>query len=58
MIVCYCVCIGLICLYWALCVFQNKKQRGLDTHARNNEEAIQELLDETDFQQEGFFYTT
>lgn len=58
MIVCYCVCIGLISLYWAFCVFKNKKRGGVYSYARNNEEAIQELLDETDFQQERFLYTT
>lgn len=58
MIVCYCVCIGLISLYWAFCVFENKKRGGVYSYARNNEEAIQELLDETDFQQERFLYTT
>lgn len=58
MIVCYCVCIGLICLYWLFCAVQNKKRGGSFLHAQNNDEAIQELLDQTDFEQEGFLYTT
>lgn len=55
MIVCYCVCIGLICAYWGLCVFQNKRSEG---RAETDEEALELLLDLTDFEQKGFKYTT
>ncbi|KAH8812533.1 major facilitator superfamily domain-containing protein [Xylogone sp. PMI_703] len=58
MIVCYAVCAALICLYWLFCVVQNRKRGGGFSHARNNQEAIEELQDKTDFEQEGFLYTT
>ncbi|KAL1645419.1 hypothetical protein SLS58_003726 [Diplodia intermedia] len=55
MIVCYCVCIGLICAYWALCVVQNKQSEEVEA---TSEEAMDLLLDQTDFEQKGFKYTT
>ncbi|EOD45618.1 putative allantoate permease protein [Neofusicoccum parvum UCRNP2] len=58
MIVCYCVCIGLICAYWAVCAFNNKRSDEQEVHAETNEEAIELLLDQTDFEQKGFRYTT
>ncbi|KAB2574374.1 Allantoate permease [Lasiodiplodia theobromae] len=54
MIVCYCVCIGLICAYWALCASQNKRAEAMAA----NEEILEVLLDQTDFEQKGFKYTT
>lgn len=54
MIVCYCVCIGLICAYWALCASQNKRGEAMAA----NEEILEVLLDQTDFEQKGFRYTT
>lgn len=58
MIVCYCVCIGLICAYWALCVFNNRRAKEQDDHVETDEGAIEFLLDQTDFEQKGFRYTT
>jgi hypothetical protein len=58
MIACYCACIGLICAYWAFCVFQNKKVAGLGERSGSVVEVMNDLKDETDFEQEGFKYTT
>ncbi|KAL0264412.1 hypothetical protein SLS55_000362 [Diplodia seriata] len=58
MIVCYCVCIGLVCAYWALCAVQNKRSEEVEATSGSNEEAIELLLDQTDFEQKGFKYTT
>ena len=55
MIACYCVCILLIGAYWALAAFQNRNLAGLQPI---NETIIHSFLDQTDFQQEGFKYTT
>lgn len=58
MLVCYCVCIGLMAIYWALCVFQN---RGVVTPAIEIEDegmAAENFRDVTDLKQEGFKYTT
>ncbi|EKG13966.1 Major facilitator superfamily [Macrophomina phaseolina MS6] len=58
MIVCYCVCIGLICAYWGVCVYQNKRSGATEARVETNEEAIELLMDLTDFEQKGFKYTT
>lgn len=55
MIVCYCVCIGLMACYWALAVWQNKKTAALPPR---HEGVIESFLDQTDMEQEGFYYTT
>lgn len=56
MIVCYCVCIGLMCMYWALAVSQNRK---IDAGANHSgDDLLDGFTDLTDQQQEGFRYTT
>ncbi|KAF2679373.1 MFS general substrate transporter [Lentithecium fluviatile CBS 122367] len=58
MIVCYCVCIGLICLYWALCVWKNKRIAADGEQRGSVAEIMDDLKDQTDFEQDGFKYTT
>jgi ACS family allantoate permease-like MFS transporter len=56
MIVCYCVCIGLMAMYWALSVMQNRR---IDSSEISTErELVDGFMDLTDQQQEGFKYTT
>ena len=54
MIVCYCVCIGLIAAYWALAAAQNKKLEENDS----GEDILEGFTDMTDKQQRSFRYTT
>lgn len=58
MIVCYCVCIVLVCLYWALCVWKNKSVAPAGERRMSAAEVMDDLMDQTDFEQEGFRYTT
>ncbi|KAJ4366156.1 hypothetical protein N0V83_007791 [Neocucurbitaria cava] len=58
MIVCYCACIALICLYWALCVFKNKRVGSEAERRMSVADCMDDLKDQTDFEQEGFRYTT
>lgn len=44
-------------LYWALAVWQNKK-RAAAAAERPAEDVIESFLDQTDWEQEGFMYTT
>ncbi|RDL33049.1 Uncharacterized protein BP5553_08488 [Venustampulla echinocandica] len=55
MIACYCVCIGLMALYWALAVMQNRK---IDAQESTGADLLDGFTDLTDQQQEGFRYTT
>ncbi|TVY49056.1 putative transporter [Lachnellula occidentalis] len=56
MIVCYCVCIALICGYWAIALAQTRRTEARATE--QNEEIVDGFMDLTDQQQEGFKYTT
>lgn len=58
MIVCYCVCIGLMACYWALASWQNKRKSAAAIESAATEDAVESFLDKTDFEQEGFVYTT
>lgn len=57
MLVCYCICIVLMGAYWLLAVWENKK-RAYAAAAADNREVLESFLDQTDFEQEGFIYTT
>jgi len=59
MIVCYCVAIGLISVYWALAAWQNRKRTaGTESGSDQEEDVTEAFLDQTDFEQKKFFYTT
>tara|TARA_R110002060_G_scaffold38628_2_gene49896 strand:+ start:906 stop:1184 length:279 start_codon:yes stop_codon:yes gene_type:complete len=58
MIVCYCVCIGLMGLYWALAVRQNKRIDARAAELNSGDDLLDGFTDLTDQQQEGFRYTT
>ncbi|KAF5004130.1 hypothetical protein FDECE_9344 [Fusarium decemcellulare] len=60
MIVCYCVCIALMAAYWAIAVWQNKSRvaNAEDAGADQSEDVIESFLDQTDFEQKSFVYTT
>lgn len=59
MIVCYCVCIGLISLYWLYAVWENKKRASAHESVNfENEDTMEGFLDATDFEQRTFKYTT
>ncbi|KAK7427047.1 hypothetical protein QQZ08_006474 [Neonectria magnoliae] len=58
MIVCYCVCIAIMGAYWALTVWENKKRVASVASAVETEEPIELFMDETDYEQAGFMYTT
>lgn len=55
MIVCYCVCIGIMAAYWALAAWQNKQKADAASIASD---VIESFMDQTDFEQKGFMYTT
>ncbi|CAI6336261.1 unnamed protein product [Periconia digitata] len=57
MIVSYGVCIGLICAYWAFCMYRNKRVSGIEERRESTAEVMDNLMDQTDFEQEGFKYT-
>lgn len=58
MLVCYCVGIGLIAAYWALCVFQNRGVVAPAVEVGDEGAAVESFQDITDLKQEGFKYTT
>ncbi|KAM0418805.1 hypothetical protein ACHAPT_012246 [Fusarium lateritium] len=60
MIVCYCVCIILMVAYWAIAAWQNKtRAANADAvGADQSEDVIGAFLDQTDFEQKSFIYTT
>lgn len=58
MIVCYCVCIGLMGLYWALAARQNKRIDARAAEVNSGDDLLDGFTDLTDQQQEGFRYTT
>lgn len=57
MLVCYCICIVLMGAYWLLAIWQNKKRAHAAATAENRD-VVESFLDQTDFEQEGFIYTT
>ncbi|OAL43044.1 MFS transporter [Pyrenochaeta sp. DS3sAY3a] len=58
MLVCYCVCIGLMATYWFLCVVLNRKVVPAHVPEGDAGAAVESFKDITDFKQEGFRYTT
>lgn len=58
MLVCYCVCIGLMAAYWFLCVVLNRKVVPAHIPEGDAGAAVESFQDITDFKQEGFRYTT
>jgi MFS family permease len=57
MLVCYCVCIGLMAVYWMLCKYQNKRVVP-GGGSVNEEDEVEVFQDITDWKQEHFRYTT
>ncbi|CAK7221359.1 hypothetical protein SEUCBS140593_004544 [Sporothrix eucalyptigena] len=58
MIVCYCICIGLMACYWALAAWQNRRKSAAAVESAASQGVIDSFSDKTDFEQEGFIYTT
>lgn len=60
MLICYCVCILLMAIYWAIAFTLNRRTSGrADMEVSPGEEDSAELFtDQTDFQQKNFKYTT
>lgn len=58
MLICYCVCIGLMAVYWALCVYQNRGVVAPTVEIGDETAVVDSFTDVTDFKQEGFRYTT
>lgn len=59
MIVCYGVCMAIMGAYWAIAAWQNKKNAdNLAASGDHDEDVIESFLDETDFEQKTFIYTT
>jgi len=58
MLVCYCVCIGLMVGYWLLCVTQNRKVHSEGIEISSTEDAVETFQDVTDWEQPDFKYTT
>ncbi|KAH7006910.1 major facilitator superfamily domain-containing protein [Ilyonectria destructans] len=58
MIVCYCVCIGIMGAYWAFTAWENKKRAAASVSTSQNPDAVESFMDETDYEQTGFMYTT
>jgi hypothetical protein len=57
MIICYCVAIGLMGAYWVVAAWKNKKAISSDIPLEHQDTAEQ-FLDQTDFEQKEFIYTT
>lgn len=58
MLVCYCVCIGLMAVYWFHCMILNRKVTPAAPAAEVEGAVVESFSDLTDFKQEGFKYTT
>lgn len=60
MLVCYCVCVLLMGVYWFVALTLNRRRTdGVDPQSEQmNEELFDAFADKTDFQQKGFRYTT
>lgn len=57
MIVSYCVAAGLAVLYWVYAAWQNRRRPATESPG-SGDEAMESFLDETDFEQKAFKYTT
>ena len=55
MLVCYCVCVLLMAIYWVLAAYLNRQKVSNDT---DGEDLVDAFADQTDFQQKNFKYTT
>ncbi|RSL61423.1 hypothetical protein CEP51_013633 [Fusarium floridanum] len=59
MIVCYGVCMAIMAAYWVIAAWQNKKNaENMPASGDQEEDVIESFLDETDFEQKAFIYTT
>jgi ACS family allantoate permease-like MFS transporter len=58
MLVCYCICIGLMAIYWSICVIQNRGVVAPTIEVGDEGAAVESFQDISDFKQEGFKYTT
>ena len=63
MLICYCVCIGLMSVYWMFAALMNARREADSSSGRSYGSDSSSLADSlfadlTDFQQKGFRYTT
>lgn len=59
MLVCYCLCIGLMLAYWGISAWENRKRDGkYGKPERVHEGTVEGFVDITDKEQEAFRYTT
>ncbi|GKZ66601.1 hypothetical protein AnigIFM60653_002810 [Aspergillus niger] len=60
MLVCYCICVALMAVYWILVVKLNRRLLGVDpeTGAADDDNLAEAFADHTDFEQKNFRYTT
>ncbi|KAA8648013.1 uncharacterized protein ATNIH1004_003896 [Aspergillus tanneri] len=60
MLACYCVCIGLMGMYWILVIRLNRRQEGVDpeSSASGDENLKDAFTDQTDFERRTFKYVT
>lgn len=57
MLVCYCVCIGLMIVYWVICVRYNKRRSLIEAEPIDGEDLSDSFQDMTDWKQKDFKYT-
>ncbi|EEU41298.1 uncharacterized protein NECHADRAFT_46191 [Fusarium vanettenii 77-13-4] len=59
MLACYCICAGLMGLYWAISFAQNRRRVAAAAEQRNGDcDLVGSFADRTDFEQKTFIYTT
>ncbi|KAL6359176.1 hypothetical protein LRP88_06596 [Fusarium phalaenopsidis] len=59
MLACYCICAGLMGLYWAISFAQNRRRAAAAAEERNGDgDLVGSFADRTDFEQKTFIYTT
>lgn len=59
MLICYCICVALMGLYWVLVLKYNRRLANIDPDSQvTNEDLTEAFADRTDFQQTNFRYTT
>lgn len=58
MLVCYCICIGLMSVYWFVCKLHNRNLPEHTMDLSSEDTAVDSFQDITDFKQVHFRYTT
>lgn len=59
MLACYCICAGLMGLYWVISFAQNRRRAAAVAEEQNlDRDLMESFADRTDYEQKTFIYTT